>query len=134
MPRRNDHFRREPITGDPARYFWDRTPAQSWFKPDRATLTTQTIPLGDEPGQKSSMDSPLSRLRLLAELGAPRRPELQQHFSTLEFVQDPHWRESAPLMPYFLRTAPTATVASERSIGPRGEMRSVIHRMLPVTT
>src|SRR6266850_177998 len=40
----------------------------------------------------------------------------------------------APVMPYFLRISPTAAVPSERSIGPRGEMRSVTYRMLPVTT
>jgi hypothetical protein len=114
MPRRNDYFR-GPITGDPARYLWDRTPAQSWYKPDRVTLSTQTILLGDENSQKSSMDAPFSRLRLLAELVAPSRPKLQQQVSALEFVQDPHWRESAtrtnPVRPHpviferFLRLA-----------------------------
>jgi len=39
----------------------------------------------------------------------------------------------APLMLYFLRSSPTEAVASERSIGPRGEMRSVTYTMLPVT-
>ncbi len=93
MPRRNDYFR-EPIIGDPARYLWDRTPAQSWFKPDRVTLSTQTILLGGDHSKKSSMDSPLARL--LAELVAPSGPKLQQQVSVLEFVQDPHWQESAP--------------------------------------
>src|SRR5207302_1953095 len=40
----------------------------------------------------------------------------------------------APVMPYFLRISPTAAVPSDRSIGPRGEMRSVTYRMFPVTT
>jgi hypothetical protein len=95
MPRRKDYFR-EPIIGDPARHLWDRTPAQTWFKPDRVTLSTHTIRLGNDHRKKSSMDSPFSRLQLLAELGARSGPELQQQVSVLEFVQDPHWRESAP--------------------------------------
>ncbi len=36
----------------------------------------------------------------------------------------------APVIPYFLTNSPTATVPSERSMGPRGEMRSVTYRRL----
>jgi hypothetical protein len=37
-------------------------------------------------------------------------------------------------MPYFRIASPTDTVASERSIVPRGEIRSVTYRTLPLTT
>ena len=95
MPRRNDHFLRKLGPGDPARYLRDRTPAQSWFKPDRVTLSTLTIPLGGEHGHKS-FDSGFSPLQFLAGYTPVAQNFNSTTFSALEFVQDPHWRESAP--------------------------------------
>jgi hypothetical protein len=96
MPPRIRSFRRDPTIENQLKYLWARTPAQTWFKPDQVTLSIRKIPLrrGDttrhQPDLISAADLGPNRVALSADEDNPGK------VAVLEFVQDPHWQESAP--------------------------------------